>query len=174
MEPYRQGDLENLCGLYALINATRLAAPMLTKEECQEVYLASLRWLRKRKGFLGILNEGLAVHTLLSLHKAVFQRQWPKITLHRAFPRKPASAEEFWSRMEEEASRANQGMFIGIGGDENHWSAVREITGSRICLFDSCGRQFLNRSLCGYSDEQNKKYVIGPGYVFLLRCERAQ
>jgi len=170
MEPYRQGDLENMCGLYGLINAARLADPALKWDECQQVYLAALRWLRKRKGFLGVLNEGLAVHTLLSLHKAVFQVQWPQITLHRAFPRKPKNAKEFWSRMEEEANREDQGMFIGFVGREwDHWTAVREISDSRINLFDSDNRKYLERSRCGYSEEQGKDYVIRAGHVLLLR-----
>ena len=170
MMPYQQGDLENLCGLYALINAARLADPTLEYKECQDVYLAALRWLRKRKGFLGVLNEGMAINTVLSLHKAVFQRQWPQMTLHRAFPRKPKNAKAFWSRMEKEASRANQGMFIGIGGRYNHWSAVHKITDKTIRLFDSGELSSLHRRLCGYSQEQDIPYLIVPGHVLLLRA----
>ena len=160
--------------MYALIKAARLASPILTWDDCQKVCLQALRWLHKRKGFLGMLNDGLPVHTLLSLYRAVFQVQWPHITLRRAFPRKPKSAKEFWSGMEKEASLENQGMLIGIEGRRDHWSVVRKITDKTILLFDSNAMDRLHRSRCGYSEEQNMDYLIGPRYVLLLRFEHQQ
>ena len=172
MSPYQQGELDGLCGLYALINASRLAVPTLEKKECQDIFRTALDWLgRNYKGFPPMVCDGLTFEKLRSLHKRVFQMRWPTISLHQPFLRNmPQRPSEFWTRMEEEAEREGQGMFIGIGRGMDHWSAVRKITSKRIILFDSDKRKFLSRSHCGFLERHNKKYIVGPGYVLLLRA----
>jgi len=168
--PYRQGGLDKLCGVYALINASRLADPTLKQKACEEVYLEAVCWLQGN-GSHRVQLDGLTFNTLLSLHSRVFQEQWPQIRLRRPFMYKrdvPSSAEDFWLWMKNAASQRGQGVFIGIESNKGHWSAVREINSTHIYLFDSDKWPNLQRSECGCFPEERKKYLIEPKYVLLL------
>jgi len=180
-KPYLQGALDGLCGLYALINASRLADPALMddQEECQRVFHLALRWLSRKhskNAFHAILDTGTVFNTLRQLHRRVFQDKWPEITLHQPFVRSMplenarGGTREFWSRMRELAEpNQGQGLFIGIGGIIDHWSVVLKITNTRIFLFDSGGYNDLPLNRCGPYEENGVEYVIGPGYVLLLK-----
>ena len=168
IEPYQQGHLDNLCGLYALINASCLADRSISHDECIDVFFEAIIWLNGK--YKNCLAKGLDYSCLCSLHTNIFQKQWPTISLHRPFwKNKPRNPKEYWSRMKEEASRPDQGMFIGIGGEMDHWSVVRKITDTRIYLFDSYGRHYLPHRLSGPSLTDDPLYPIGPNYVLLLR-----
>ena len=175
MSPYRQGGLDELCGLYALINASRLADPSLSETECQAVFKMAFRWLYdnyEKEAFLHMLCDGLFCDKLRRLHKNVFREQWPKISLHQPFLRNmPKNANDFWSLMEEKASQPDQGMVIAIvGGGIDHWSVVRNITDKQLFLFDSYYPELHPlRSDCGHSQEDAPKYFIPPGGVLLLK-----
>src|SRR4051812_46413989 len=43
LNPYRQGRLDGLCGVYALINALRLLCPRLDEDACERVFYALIR-----------------------------------------------------------------------------------------------------------------------------------
>ena len=183
MLPYRQGSLDELCGLYALINASRLADPSLNESECQEVFKMAFRWLYdnyEKESFLQMLCDGLFCDKLRRLHKNIFRKQWPKISLHQPFLRNmPKNANDFWARLEENTPPAvtGTGMVIAIvgggidhvGGYIDHWSVVRTIDAEKIVLFDSCyeGLHPLRRD-CGY-EEGAAPYFIPPGCVLVLK-----
>jgi len=184
IKPYRQGDLDGLCGLYALINASRLADRSLIRNEddCQNVFQRALRWLAlNHKDFPVMLCDGVAYDMLSSVHKQIFQTQWPKITQHRPFQNNmpeenPQGTRYFWSEMNRLAAQPNQALLIGIGRSSmypedgmDHWSVVHEITKDKIVLFDSNRQRPLPRSICGPYEGNRVHYVIGPGYVLLLR-----
>ncbi len=38
LRPYRQGRLDGLCGIYALINALRLLCPKLDEDTCERAF----------------------------------------------------------------------------------------------------------------------------------------
>lgn len=173
MKPLLQGDLDGLCGLYALINASRMAMPTLPKKKCQKVFYDSLRWLRARRGMPAMLCQGITHDILVRLYNNVFQQHWPNISKKHPFwgKARPQNRDDFFQRMKEEASRPNQGVFISIGGTHDHWSVIREISDDRIYLFDSSGLKYLPRERCGNSEEDNFCHIIKPGYVILLSCE---
>ena len=177
LEPYRQGALDELCGLYALFNASRLANQLLEDEECEKVFALALRWLSEKKDFRHTLYKGLYGPELRSLYEGVFQNRWKTFTLKQPWGKsKPQNANDFWSRMEKEASRPNQGMVIAITADDkeiDHWSVVRKITKEQIFLFDSYHPELHpSRRDCGYSKKCGLKYVIWAEEVLLLRNNR--
>ena len=43
LRPYRQGQLDGLCGIYALVNALRLLCPRLDEEACEAVFCALIK-----------------------------------------------------------------------------------------------------------------------------------
>jgi hypothetical protein len=49
MEPYKQGDLDGLCGIYSIINAVRLVHKGLTDDDCDELFQKAFICLERRK-----------------------------------------------------------------------------------------------------------------------------
>ena len=182
LKPCRQGALDELCGLYALINASRLIASRLVNpspikyEECVSIFALALSWLSEREDFRHTLYKGLYAPDLRSLHEGCFQKKWKTFTLDQPWEENdPPNDKDFWAWMRE-ASQGNQCLIIPIESDDkkiDHWSVVREITEKKIFLFDSYypGLNPSRRNI-GFPKKRNlkrKKYVIWAKEVLLLK-----
>jgi len=68
LNPYRQGRLDGLCGVYALINALRLLCPRLDEDTCERVFCALIRARARQKcSPLAVISGGLSRRELLQL-----------------------------------------------------------------------------------------------------------
>src|SRR3954470_7900897 len=68
IRPYRQGRLDSLCGLYALINALRLLCPRLDEDDCERAFRVLLRSLdRQGCSLLNVIHRGLIRRELFQL-----------------------------------------------------------------------------------------------------------
>jgi len=178
--PYIQGSLDDLCGLYALINASRLVDSSIKEQDCKKVFHDSIRLLSKEYKDLPSLG-GLEIDHLIKLQKDILKKKWPEIQfdpidrqfLRRMPPKSDIKAnKDFWSRMlkwmKQEAAKPNQGLFIGIDQRIAHWSVVSEIDNTKIHLFDSGDYSELLIKKCGPRAGNGIDYVISPKYVYLF------
>src|SRR4051794_35479936 len=68
LNPYRQGRLDGLCGVYALINALRLLCPRLDEDACERAFCALIRArARQTSSPLTVISGGLSQRELLRL-----------------------------------------------------------------------------------------------------------
>ena len=68
LQPYRQGRLDGLCGVYALINALRLLCPRLDEDACERAFCALIRArARQNSSPLAVISGGLSRRELLKL-----------------------------------------------------------------------------------------------------------
>src|SRR3954462_15488011 len=68
LNPYRQGRLDGLCGLYALINTLRLLCPRLDEDACERVFCALIKArARQTASPLAVISHGLSRRELLRL-----------------------------------------------------------------------------------------------------------
>src|SRR4051794_23231086 len=68
LKPYRQGRLDGLCGVYALVNALRLLCPRLDEDACEEVFCALIKArTRQTASPLAVISAGLSRQELLQL-----------------------------------------------------------------------------------------------------------
>jgi hypothetical protein len=68
LKPYRQGRLDGLCGLYALINALRLLCPRLDEDDCERAFCALIRDLERQGcSLLNVIHRGLTQRELFRL-----------------------------------------------------------------------------------------------------------
>src|SRR3954464_5786636 len=68
LRPYRQGRLDGLCGVYALVNALRLLCPRLDEDACERVFCALIRARARQKCTpLSVISGGLSPRELLKL-----------------------------------------------------------------------------------------------------------
>src|SRR5215210_1554907 len=68
LEPYRQGRLDGLCGVYTLINALRVLCPRLDEDACERAFCALIRArARQTASPLAVIHGGLSRRELLRL-----------------------------------------------------------------------------------------------------------
>jgi hypothetical protein len=149
---YRQGDLDGLCGVYAVVNALRYLF-QLNEEDCRALFAALVKALhhRCRRPHQHIL-WGIPFSTLKRLIEATQtcrvldcdQTFWARPL---RLPRNQRNLPRLWSGLTQELTPTCVAL-IGITGATDHWCVVYRITPKMLWLLDSSGRTRLRRSRC--------------------------
>ena len=153
IEPYRQGELDQLCGLLSAVNAIRLAvhsrAP-LSKAGSRDLFECGVEFLRRKDGAAEALVSGMGTRRWHGIVRRL-ARQASSATLtveleQPAFDAKPTIDEIFtWIEASIEAGKP---VLIHLAGGLDHFSIVAGVTPTRLQLFDSCGHRFIKRKSC--------------------------
>jgi hypothetical protein len=172
-----QGDLDSLCGLYAVINAVRKAAKdvqPIRDEDCIWLFNRLIATLDDQKDTLRhAVIDGLTqrdVGRLLAATNELVQKRF-KATLsyQRPFWRKRNVGVKSLCRLlafhEQEPATA---LLVGFS---EHWSVIDSITRSGLRLLDSSnyGRLPFNKLAVTYQTHLAKRHCLQPSCVWLLR-----
>jgi hypothetical protein len=173
LTPLRQGSLDSLCGLYALINAVRLLLypvqpPHHRLVELFDVGLAELQRCRATGNgiTLGIdeaewLQVAAAVVTRAN---ELFATDIKLKPIPVAPEREPAAVID---AIKASARRGNPAV-VALDGHLDHWSVVARFTATRLILFDSWGSQWVTVASIGLAHGRGR-HVIPSGGVITLR-----
>jgi len=150
--PLHQGELDGLCGIYAVINALRTLCPEMPRELCDELFALQLAAVSDdRSSPLDVVTNGIGKTTLRGLIglscDEMFLRS--KVTLHcrSLLLKRNAPLDAIWSEVERLV--AGGGVVIaGLSGRYDHWTVVRKATPRRLTLVDSSMLQILDRRFC--------------------------
>ena len=143
LQPYRQGRLDGLCGVYALINALRLLCPRLDEDACERAFCALIRArARQTTSPVAVISGGLSRRELLRL-LGPWQRFAAK-ELGVALSVSPLKVSEpslrgIWRGLR----RVLDGQSIailGLDGAERHWTVVYAATERTLRVADSDAR----------------------------------
>jgi hypothetical protein len=168
----RQGELDGLCGIYAIINAARYLLPQLHARECEKLFRKLVSCLEKRlKRPLRAVADGIGFGVLTKLAKRAarfVKRRFGVKLKARSLKarRKHRTVEGLCSAL---AERTKQGCvaIIGIAGAEEHWCVVYKVTGRSLSVLDSSGRAYLRRTRCTMSRTKDR-YRLHPSEVLLV------
>lgn len=173
--PYKQGSLDPLCGIYAIINAVQTAAPApgLNRTECLELFgtiadAISESWNIARVVWGGVGRSGVgcglrvADSWLQEKHGWQLRWQWP-------FYR---SSETSWpvmlDRMAGHLIRPQTAVIVGVGGVLDHWTVVRTIDRKRVWLHDSDGHSYIMLRSAGSAADEGRRYQFWPTFLVLV------
>lgn len=167
-QPYEQGGLDSLCGVYSIVNAVRIVNS-LTNEDCSSLFGKIIEHLDESRSLPAVLTSGLSLQAIGSIFKDVIGNE----TIQRAMPFKHypnASLDEFWEGMRIFlADGERKAILIGLGGIYDHWTVVSKITPKQIQLFDSDGLKKLNRVKCTTKEPTlNRPHRIYPTHTYFL------
>lgn len=151
MKPFRQGELDGLCGIYSALNATNLSSGHHIKKEIFEIiFQECLLALGSKHPVEDIIVYGVNLHGMCRLLRDVIPLHCP-LKYRRPFYRtaqKPLT--DYW--------RALRLFLDGTPGravitaletkDFGHWTVIGSISKRRLNLFDSTGMKTINRSRC--------------------------
>ena len=174
LEPFRQGRLDGLCGVYSVINATRLAiwpAHQLSVESCSVLFRLMTTKLAGRARLLDVLTGG-SRHVLVStlLREAdgwLAEAYGIRLRYQRPYYRcKPtASPTAIAATVAQHLAAGHVSAIVGLTGSIEHWTVVRAVRPKTMLLFDSDDLKRLPLDPARLSVE------LVANELFLIRCE---
>lgn len=155
MQPLHQGDLTGFCGLYAVVNALRLAmadnAP-LTKAQCKQLFAAGIDLL-DRKNVLGeVAVAGMGTKRRLALARHLAKLVSPtncQVVVERSYHSTWSTLDDAFGWIDESLA-AGKPVLIPLLGALDHYTVIAGSTAATLQLFDSTSLRFIRKSSCGH------------------------
>lgn len=169
-KPYRQGQLDGLCGVYALINAVNLLCGPLNERQARALFLDILSFLESRGPLAKRCVHGIVIHDIAAILKHVICVRYP-IIRSKPFHKRPFVARDVYlETLQDFLTQQWTIVFSGIDGQFNHWTLISGITDKSIHLYDSDQMHFLLKSCCSTMHEQSlKRHWLLPTHTYLLK-----
>lgn len=161
--PFEQGDLDNLCGLYAAVNAlcvTSAPTRLLRPAEAQQLLHAGVSYLQRRGWLADALLHGMALHRqrAVTQHVGLAASRMTGFTISGR-PILPARSRlSADASLDLIASRLAAGSAV-IACLENtlwHYTVISGMSASRLYLFDSAGLRWIERRSFGVSGKRSQ------------------
>src|SRR5918993_3884695 len=169
---YRQGDLDGLCGVYAIINALRYLF-QLKEDHCRALFAALIKALHRRcrRPHHPIL-WGMSFSTLKWLIEAAQTcRVLEGAQTFQARPlrlsRDQRNLPQLWSGLSQELTPTCVAI-VGLGGIADHWCVVIRVTPRTLRLLDSSGQTRIYRSRCTVRSSRTR-YCLEAGEILLIK-----
>jgi len=184
LKAHQQGDVDSLCGIYCLINSVRylkLVKGWKSQARLMKVILDHMEAKGMTATTLRLTYEGTLLNEMASALKYIV---CPKYNIKRAKPyhKNPKTTIEhflrhcqgFLEQKSESKGEHNKKAIIltAIGGRHDHWTLIKQITESRILLYDSSRLTHLSRKYCCLpADENQTTHIIYPTHTYFLWVE---
>jgi hypothetical protein len=171
MLPYMQGHLNGLCGIYSIINATRLIIRNMREQEATRLFGKCMRHVEKRRSLGMVSTSGINEGDLWSiLTKLVIVNY--SISVERPFHKTGKMSvnnyiQELAEYFGEDGKRS--AIILVESRDWGHWTVIRSMTMKRIILFDSYFLKTISIAKCVVrKPTEEKPYVFTPPLTFFL------
>ena len=170
LKPYKQGNLDNLCGIYSSENAVLKSTDGLAKFSKKQVkgwFQEIIADLSKHRKLLAVHKEGSEVE-LVENYLGIIQSQLDSIKLsyYKPFNDKTRTTTAI-KKISTISKQPNTAIIIGIQGLHDHWSVIDRITADRIYLKDSDGLRFLRVT------NMPRIYDLTPEDTIVVKAESA-
>jgi hypothetical protein len=177
--PYRQGQLDGLCGLYAIINAIRLATHDLTGEFGHDVWrellLALLGEAEDVVGTATAVVHGIGAKPLYELAKAAERHLASEHRVAVTVSRSRGPKHSFnglIAHLAELTKQPASAVVMELSGDVRHWTVLRRVGKHSLELFDSSGMERVKLASCRLKHEWahngSREYILRPRRVLLI------
>lgn len=186
LRPYLQGNLDSLCGIYALINAIRWALrnelASAKGPHWEELFRKLTNHAVKEMGHLDLPTSGLSLYPMIGLtHVArdhVLEHLNTELLLRRPFAlRKPQYASQTIETIEAHLVRPNAAVLAAVYGTLNHWSVIKNFDNHRALLFDSDHQSQLPISAfqsAQFINVKKRRAHVQAGSVILLELKASR
>ena len=167
VKPLIQGNLDGLCGIYSIVNASRIISKT-TEDGSNDLFHRMVKFLDTKHKFSQICVDGMDVSLLRKLIAIAGDNLFPYIEMPYT-KSVPDTIDQFWEDMSEFMELRNRAIILGLGGRYNHWTVVTRITPNRIYLMDSSGLKWLNKSKsCLYEGSDSTPHELWPHLSIFL------
>ena len=173
--PYRQGDLDGLCGVYSVINALRAVCPELTSALSSRLFRQLVRCLRGRSSEpLNAITGGIERPTLEHLMKIAiaFVDRRLGVTVKARRLAKPVRATNRIDRLFRGLSTALSPTSVAIfsvQGRMSHWTVATRVGDKHVFLLDSGHLKRFRRSHCTVGEGEGLHSLTPEEIVIVAR-----
>ncbi len=188
VNPWQQGELDGLCGIYAIINAMKLLALSrgfdFPDAAGTVLFRKMVKSLDARNKMPNALWDGTSfthVRAFLGEASRFMRRQYGLELVHRQLARKGEITRKdvFW-RFLDSALRGD-GMYdfrfdtphtrvalVGLGHPLPHWTLAYRVTARSIKLIDSGSRFTLKYSACTVGEGHPGRWRVEPEHTLVI------
>ncbi|ABW68509.1 hypothetical protein [Desulfosudis oleivorans] len=170
MKPYRQGDLDGLCGIYSIVNSVRYIKKLNT-EESEELFYKCLRLAEKKRKLSTIVKEGSSLPVLINIFNEIVDIQYGIKSTRPFHKRKDVSLGCYWDYVVTFLEVPGRAVLAGIDCEnaEGHWSVVVKATPKTFYLMDSYYEKLWHRrKMSTKRISINRPYLVAPTHSFFL------
>jgi hypothetical protein len=173
MDPYCQGDLDGLCGLYAIINALCALSPEIDEDIALGMFSHLARHMQGRlKEPMPVIAYGIGSTSLrLLLDRAIrYLHKTMGVEIEVtgfAIAKRNLELRKLW-RLVAQQLDGEQVAIVLIRGVHQHWTVAYDATETTLRLIDSNERKVLVRSRCTLK-ETRSRFQLAPNDMFFLR-----
>ena len=174
VKPYAQGDLDSLCGIYAIINAFRALCREITWEISTHLFQHLVRCLNrhaKQALFPIIFGTGTSLMRKLLGEAQSYLKKRLKIELAiepKGRELKSKSLEAAWQRLSAIVDETTV-LILPLSGRWDHWTVLYDINARKIRLVDSSHRRELTRSRCTLGAAKTRYCLELSGAIAIRR-----
>lgn len=169
--PYEQGFLDGLCGVYSILNVTRIINKRMSEKEAMSLFSQCMKHVEKRKSLGKVCTEGIVTSDVWSILKEIITVKY-EITVQRPFREpKEVNIGDYFKELRrffaQDGKRA--AAIISIEGNGwDHWTVARAVTKDSVLLFDSAMMKRILISKCTFSRKFKRKILIIPHDTFYV------
>lgn len=168
---YRQGQLDSLCGVYSVINATKALKPKSSLPKTQKLFFLICDHLSQHKKSNRFLIDGITTPDVSSILKSIICPEF-NLTYSKPYHRNAEAPlrllwKTLYTKLNDDTNR------VAIISFESwhyaHWTVVRAASHKRLTLFDSSDRKHLNRKPCStFEVTEETPICFYPTSLFIL------
>lgn len=153
IDPFRQGQLDGLCSLYAVINGLRLAcagSAAISLRESKELFALGLAFLERKGRLQKTITTGLRWRrrrTLAYYLAEAASCSGRQIIVERPSKTERSSVEDVFNWIAVSLQQ-NKPVLIPLMGALNHLTVVSSLSEKRLTLFDSGGFYYVEKANC--------------------------
>lgn len=173
---FRQGDLDGLCGLYAIVSSVKYLKGVNNARHHTKLITKILHHLESKEmtPMLIRYTQGTTLNEIASVLKHIIS---PDYGIKRAKPyhRNPKiSIEQFihgWQLFLNQNCHGKHKAIILLGVDM-HWTLLYCITDTRLMLHDSSHNKYYSRQHCCLPDAKIKTtHILYPAHTYFLSVD---
>ena len=162
MQPFTQGWLDSMCGIYSIVNAERFLNKS-TEDESQKLFNDIITFLAKKRKLKDIMIDGVN-HKMMSLLVETFFSD--KFTEVLANKKGFSNLKEWWNYTRGFMDMGNRAIILSLGGKRDHLTVIESMSERAMRLLDSNWTKAIKRSECRMlnpnKDDPKDRYTIYP------------
>ena len=167
--PLQQGNLDGLCGVYSILNATRCVTGPINDQEARNLFLSIIDYLHAKKGSLQFFVDGISIHDIGSVLRDIVEPNYSVIRTKPFAKKGDVGLANFWEHMSEFLSRPSRAIILGLTGKYDHWTVAKSITENRLTLLDSDRLYWINRgAVTTGTPTARRAHGIPPNFAYFL------
>lgn len=158
-QPFYQGYLDSLCGVYSIVNAHRIVTKC-NQEQSQLVFNSIIEYLAKKRKLKETLLEGINHKMMSKIIYEVMPKYFSNVTTNlKGF----YNMNEWWNYSKSFLdTNPSSCIILSLSGIDNHLTVIESMTDKTMLLQDSTvGAVRVPRSKCKlYGYNKLDKYVV--------------